>query len=661
MGALGLTGARTRLLGLPVPVQLVAGAALAVVAAAGLLVAPPAPSPGAAMTVTVAVAFLPLSVLVLRRVPGHPLGRLMLTVGALAYLASAAVGWSWWTPAAWASKWLWIPAVTLIAVILLVVPDGRLPGTRWQALLALLLTAAGVLTVSVAAGAVVRPRTLLSGDPGPPDPFLTGLAPVVQGSLLATGAAALGVLGSLVVRWVRADEVTRRQLACLVPAGVLLLLGVALDAAGVPLAWAPAVVAFPLGLTVAALRYHLHDLDLYLHRGTVWAVLTALAIAAFVGVAAAVGTVVALPGSPVPTVVAAAVVAALLLPAQSLVQRAVRRLLYGRRDEPYAVLTGLGRRLGTVRDPLAVMPEIAAAVVDALRVPYAAVRVREEDGSTHTAAEFGRWADAPSAFPMVANGREVGELVVAPRQVGTRFTPAEDRLLHDLAGQAALAADACRSAIALRAARDRLVLAREEERRRLRRDLHDGVASALVGTRMLAQAVRRVVPADGPAPALIDTLAADLDGCTTEVRDLIDGLRPAALDDGLGPALAALVERFRTQGGLPVELTVAGDLADLPAAVEVVAYRVVTEALTNVVKHAGAGRARVGVDRDDRHLAVAVEDDGRGLPPSALDGPAGSGVGLSSIRSRAEELGGRCDVRSDASGTSIAVLLPLGV
>ena len=648
--------APARVLALPVPVLVGLGAAAAAAAAAGSLLGGSPPSPGSAMTAVLALAFTPLAVLVLRRLPRHPLGRLMLAVGATSALAAAAVSWSTLPAAAWLSQWLWLPAWALIPVILLLVPDGTLPSRRWWPLLAVLVAASAVVVGAVAAAAAVSAEPLLGGDRGgTTDATVAELGTVARAAFLVVGAGTAGVLAALVLRWRRADGTGRGQLACLLPAAVLLLAGVGLDAAGVPFAWVPAVVALPAGLTVAVLRYRLHDLDLHIHRGTVWAVLTGAAVAGYAGITALAGEVVADPRSPVPSLLAAAVVAALLLPAQAVAQRGVRRLLYGRRDEPYAVLAELGRALEAVRDPLEVLPRIAASVAATLRVPYVAVRVLDGDGEPGTVAEHGRWAGEPEAFPMVAHGAAVGELLVAPRTAGGRFSGAEARLLRDLAAQAALAAEAFRGALALRRARDRLVLAREEERRRLRRDLHDGVASALVGTRMLAEAARRSVPSGGSAPGLLDALATDLDGCTAEVRELIDGLRPAALDRGLEPALHGLAARFRGAGP-DVELRVEGDLADLPAAVEVVAYRVVTEALTNVVKHAGATTARVRVRRDDRHLEVEVADDGHG---TAGIPDAAHGVGLGSVRGRAEEIGGSYAFASGPTGTTLSVLLPV--
>lgn len=659
---------RRRLADVPVPVLIGVGAGLVALVVAGRLLGRTGPTPGAAtMTATMAAAFTPLGVFVARRLPGHPLGLLMLVAGLAAAVNAVAVAWSALLAAAWLSQWTWWVPWALVPVLLLLFPDGRLPSPRWRPLAVVLAGAAVTGGAALAAAATIRPRTLLTDIDAPLPASAHALLLVVAGAGVVLLLANLGVLAALLARWRAAPPLLRRQLVCLLPAGALLGVGLLLAAATeVPEPWLPAVVALPLGLTVAVLRYRFADLDLYVHRGSVWIVLTALAVAVYAAAVTVVSGTISLGGtagrdSPWVSLVAAGAVAALLRPAERWAQRAVSRLLYGRRDEPYAVVTELGRHLVAVRDPLAVLPRIAATVVDGLRVPYAAIRLTAADGTTSTVAEEGRWSGPPERFALVAHGEPVGELLVTPRRAGGGFTGAETRLLHDLAGQAAPAVEACRSAVALARARDRLVLAREEERRRLRRDLHDGVASALVGTWMMAEVVRRSVPADGPAPPLLAALAADLETCSAEVRSLIDGLRPAALDHGLAPALAALVDRFGEGDGAPeTSLRVDGDLAELPAAVEVVAYRVVAEALTNVVKHARARASRVELRRDERHLELVVADDGVGL--GAAGPAAGGGVGLTSIRERVEELGGRCTITSGTAGagTRVELLLPVG-
>ncbi|GAA2544220.1 sensor histidine kinase [Pseudonocardia hydrocarbonoxydans] len=642
------------LVDLPVRVLVAAGIGLVAFGLAGVLTGQTGPVPGtAALPTSMAVAFTPLGVFVTRRMPGHPLGRLMLLVGLSATVAALAVAWAAALPAAWLSQWSWWPPLAVIPVLLLLVPDGRLPSPRWRPLAVVLVAAAAVATVALAAAAAISPRGLLVDLATPPPPAAQVLLGVAASAAALVLLATLGVLVALIVRWRAAPALQRRQIACLLPSAVLLVAGVGLSVTELPAPWLLAVAALPLGLTFAVLRYRLHDLDLYVHRGAVWLVLTGLAIATYAVVVTGVSGTFVEAGSPTAALLGAGAVAAILQPAQHLAQRGVSRLLYGRRDDPYAVITSLGRYLGTMRDPLAVLPRITSTIVDELKVPYAALVLIGTDGEATTAAERGRWSGPPQRFPLVAHGEAVGEMLVTPRRANSRFSAAETRLLGDLAGQAALAAEACRTAVALQRARDRLVLAREEERRRLRRDLHDGVASALVGTRMMTDVLRRSLPPD--STGLLDSLASDLDACTAEVRELIDGLRPAALDEGVEKALLGLAERAGEQGPR-VSVTVHGDLTDLPAAVEVVVYRVAAEALTNVLKHAHASTVTVVVRRDERHLSLRVTDDGTGF---AVAGAGDAGVGLASIRSRVEELGGESGIRSSPSGTVVEALIPL--
>ncbi len=206
----------------------------------------------------------------------------------------------------------------------------------------------------------------------------------------------------------------------------------------------------------------------------------------------------------------------------------------------------------------------------------------------------------------------------------------------------------------LQTSRERLVTAREEERRRLRRDLHDGLGPSLAGMSMQLRAARRLLPGDSRAAEILDALAADLTSCTVEVRQLVDGLRPPALDRGLDAALRAECERFDADG-LSVHCELDGSLEGLSAAVEVAAFRIVAEALTNVARHSRAHTCHVAVHRNG-DLRVEVVDDGIGLASAAR-----AGVGPSSMRERAAELGGDCIIGpAPGRGTSVRLALPLG-
>jgi signal transduction histidine kinase len=211
----------------------------------------------------------------------------------------------------------------------------------------------------------------------------------------------------------------------------------------------------------------------------------------------------------------------------------------------------------------------------------------------------------------------------------------------------------------VRAAQERQVLTREEERKRLRRDLHDGLGPALAALTLHVDALRNRAGSGGAAEDLeagLLGLRSGIQGTVSDVRRIVEGLRPPALDElGLPGALAQLADRLTAGTGLIVDVDVPAVLR-VPAAVEVAAYRVAQEALTNVVRHAGAGRACVRVRPADGDLLVEVRDDGRGVP-----GPREGGVGLGSMRERAEELGGRLEVDSGPGrGTRVLARLPLG-
>jgi signal transduction histidine kinase len=202
------------------------------------------------------------------------------------------------------------------------------------------------------------------------------------------------------------------------------------------------------------------------------------------------------------------------------------------------------------------------------------------------------------------------------------------------------------------------VLAREEERRRLRGDLHDGFGPTLLGSALQLDAARRLVDDRDPIAALIAQVAGDLRSCRADLRTLVEGLRPASLDDGLPRAVRQEVARTAA-GQVAVEVLCPADLGPLPAAVEVAALRIVGEAVANVVRHSGAGNCRVELS-SARDLEVLVVDDGSGT--AVASGPAegrAGGVGLASLRQRAEELGGTFQVTSTPAGTTLRARLPL--
>ncbi len=498
--------------------------------------------------------------------------------------------------------------------------------------------------------------------------------PPVPG-LFAAALGALGV-GSLAARYRALPPSADRERVVWALAGLALLAGaqllgqplrplplpkIALDALSIGLSLvAPSGMVLLVGgltcLAAALLRDELFEAELVLNRALVYGLLTVCVVGGYVLLVGYLSLVFQARGNLWLSLVATGVVAALFQPLRARVQRLVNRLLYGARDDPYAVVARLGRRLETALAPEAVLPSVVQAVVDDLRLPYAAIALRRPDGALETRAVAGALPPNAVGFPLQHQGELVGELRVAPRDGEGALSPADRRLLADLARHAGVAAHAVRLTDALRRAREELVAAREEERRRLRRDLHDGLGPALATIAMQGDTARGLVRAEpAEAEVLLGELTAQAQATMGEIRRLIHALRPPVLDDlGLVAALRALAASFGPAGPA-IAVEAPDSLPSLPAAVEVAAYRIAQEALTNVVRHARARRCVVSLACDGA-LRLRIEDNGRGIPAGRA-----AGVGMASLRERAEELGGRYRVApAGGGGTVVCAELPLG-
>jgi signal transduction histidine kinase len=294
-------------------------------------------------------------------------------------------------------------------------------------------------------------------------------------------------------------------------------------------------------------------------------------------------------------------------------------------------------------------------VARAFGVSYVHVEV-DRPGGERLVATHGTPPAALRTLPISFRGAVVGRIVLPRDGLRARLSRRDEALLGDLVRQAALASRSARLAEELQESRERLVLAREEERRRIRRDLHDGLGPALSGVVFRIESARLVV-ADDPAAADrgLEVARTQVQDVIADVRRLVHDLRPPALDD-LG-LLGALRQQATvlTAPGFGVHVDAGDEVGDLPAAVEVAAYRVVGEALTNAARHAQATRCDVVLRADDAQLRVEVRDDGIGVPATAV-----AGVGLVSLRERVAELGGRAEVVCPpGGGTTVRAWLPL--
>jgi signal transduction histidine kinase len=419
-------------------------------------------------------------------------------------------------------------------------------------------------------------------------------------------------------------------------------------------------LCIPLTLGFAILRYRLWDIDLLINRTLVYGTLTVSVIGLYVLVVTGLGTLFQTQGNLLIALLATGMIAVLFQPLRARLQRAVNRLMFGERDDPYRVLSRLGQRLEATLAPDAVLPAIVETVAQALKLPYAAILLQVE-GEWTIAASYGRLHGEPLSVPLVYQTEPVGKLQLAPRTPGESFTRADQRLLDDLTRQAgaaihavSLTTDLQRLTIDLQRSRERLVTMREEERRRLRRDLHDGLGPALATLTLKAEAARDLVATE-PAQAvgMLEDLIGQSQVAITDIRRLVYDLRPPALDDlGLVAAMRTQVMHYE-HAGLRVTIEAPEHLPPLPAAVEVAAYRIMQEALTNVVRHAQAHSCQIHLTLGET-LDLSIIDDGRGIPANRQ-----AGVGLRSMQERTAELGGSCIVEAlPTSGTRVYARLP---
>jgi signal transduction histidine kinase len=416
--------------------------------------------------------------------------------------------------------------------------------------------------------------------------------------------------------------------------------------------------ALPLAIAAAILQYQLWEIDLVVRRVLVYGALTACVVTGYALVLTGLSAMIQAQGGVLVALLAATLVTLAFEPLRARLQRSARRLLYGERDEPYAALLRLGASLEATPVPGTVPARIVATVAQSLKLPYVAVQLGYGEALQEVAAQGA--APAPGleqAIPITHQGEVIGRLLVTPRRGEQTLSAADRRLLDELARQAGATLHAQALTDELQHAREGLVLAREEERRRIRRDLHDGLGPTLAAQTLKAGAARHLVRANPElAEQVLGGLEADLTTALADVRRLVYDLRPPALDElGLAGALRAAVAQFAAPGTTTPAILIdaPAELPPLAAAVEVAAYRITYEALSNAVRHSGARSIHVALTCAD-DLCLRITDDGHGIAADATPG-----VGLRSMRERASELSGTCEVGpGERGGTRVQVRLP---
>ncbi|HSL30799.1 MAG TPA: histidine kinase [Anaerolineales bacterium] len=454
----------------------------------------------------------------------------------------------------------------------------------------------------------------------------------------------IGIGGYLVVRIISAFVQD--------PYGSGLPIGIVLNIIAVLL-----IMLLPLSISIAVIKYRLWDINPIINRTLVYGALSAGTIAFYI---LAVGFFASYfqyrTANFIVSFLATGVIAFLFEPLRERLQRAVNRLMYGERDNPATLLTRLSQRLDSAVAPDSVLQTIVETLAQTLRLPYAGISLGNEE------PRFISTSNMPPSevitLPLTYQTERVGELILAPRSPGEEFSTADMNLLRLIAGQAGLAAHNVRLTNDLQRSREKLVTAREEERRRLRRDLHDGVGPTLASLSQRIDTAADLVQADPQASIeLLKEMKGQVKGTVAEIRRLVYALRPPVLDEfGLVSAIREHIAPYTGPNGLQVRFDVAEPLPTLPAAVEVAAYRIALEAFTNIVKHAQASACQIQLKGSNDCLVLEITDNGKGMAEGTHPG-----IGFTSMRERADELGGEYFVENIASGgTRVGARLPIG-
>ena len=543
----------------------------------------------------------------------------------------------------------WLPSLFLLVLVLPpIYPTGRPTSRFWVWHLRGALTGIGLamLAIGIADGGV---DDSVEGTRLPwvtPEWVVWAVGAAAAALLLVTTVTAL--VGTT-VRTVRAGRPERQQL-------LLLLTVVAVLALSIfgPYEWLLGVAygLVPVTVVVGVLRYRLLGIEVVLRRTLIYVPLTLLVALAVGGLTTALARLV--PDGPLPLVVASAVVAVLVFPVSDRLRRLVDRAVLGEGADPLALVDRVGAGLEPASDrPVPAMLEAVALAAGATH----AVVMDESGGEL---ARYGARSGATHDVPLRHNGVDLGVLRVGARRGEPRLTDRDTRLVDALAPHLAVVVATQRLTADLSRERERVTVATLTERDRLRRDLHDGLGPSLSGIALgLEAADKELARNPEAARALLARTRIEAESAVREIRRVLDGLRPSALDEhGLDGAVreAAAAVGMNEPGRPQLRLAI-DPLPVLSPAVEESAYRIVAESLTNVARHSGAGHCAVEIRRVDGHLVLGVEDDGAGCG----SGRSG-GHGLESMRRRAADLGGRLTVAdAQPTGTRVTAVLPLEV
>jgi signal transduction histidine kinase len=632
-------------------------------------------------------AFGGLGALLASRRPANPIGWIFIATGVMFGVAGLADQYSKYglvtnpgsvpgaAIAVWLGRWIWVPASGFLLIYpLLLFPDGRLPSRRWRpvAWLGAVAIVAAVVPVAVVGWKLRGPRLLYANEPPPSLPHAYRLAvTILESSFSFIFLLAFVGAASLVVRRRRATGDEREQIRWFAYGGFVMAICIVASIPGV----GPqdlvlvAFLALPVAATIAILKYRLYDIDVVINKTVVYGVLAAFFTAIYVAIVVGIGTVVGRRSSTPLTILAAVIMAVAFQPVRDRARKFANRLVYGKRATPYEVLSEFSERMGGAYDAEDILPRMARILGEGTGARRAEVWLRVGPELRPAASWPGDGAAPPGplsladgelpavpgadrAFPVRHQGELLGALAVAV-PANEPVTPAGEKLIADLAAQAGLVLRNVRLIEELRASRQRLVAAQDEERRRLERNLHDGAQQQLVALAVQLGLAQRLAEKESPKVSeLLGRLQIQSTEALDNLRDLARGIYPPLLaDQGLAVALAAQARK----APFPVDVQADG-IGRYPQDAEAAVYFCALEALQNVAKYAGATDVRVRLQPLADGLAFEVTDDGKGF--DAQHTPLGSG--LQNMADRLAALGGTLEVRSHpGQGTTVAGRLPV--
>jgi signal transduction histidine kinase len=575
--------------------------------------------------------------------------------------------------ATWMTNWAWVPIFgALLSFPFLLFPDGRLLSRRWRPVV---WTLGVVLALWSMSFAFETQDYVDAADRHVLNPFTPdGLGPFfnVAKQVLAVASLALFAisLASLFIRFRRATGDERQQVKWLLYSGTLLVAWLIVPVEHGNETWVDQIqglliALIPISIGIAVLKYRLYEIDVVIRKTVVVALLTAFIALVYAAIVGGIGALVGEASNTTLAFVAAAVLAVAFQPARDAARRFADRLVYGRRATPYEVLSAFSGRMRETYATEDVLPRMAQILGEGTGAAAATVWLRV--GGVLRPA--GSWPQERRLAPITIAGDalpDLGEPAVAVVDAGdllgalsTTFppsdpmSPAKERLVHDLASQAGLVLRNVRLIEELRASRQRLVAAQDDERRKLERDLHDGAQQQLVALQVqlrLATQVTQRDPAKG-AP-MIRALQGQAAAALEDLRDLARGIYPPLLAD---QGLAAALESQARKASLSVQVEPDG-VGRYDRGVESAVYFCALEALNNVAKYAKASTATVRLAQSNGVLRFEVIDDGAGFDAGATS----YGTGLQGMADRLDAVGGTLEVRSaPGGGTTVIGRVPV--